>query len=1338
MKKAIWKRRAFAFLVAAAMVIPQGVYAADTEGTETPENVITEEIKVHENGCTLAPDHEGGCVTVPAENTEETQPEKVHEEGCTLDSNHEGDCVTEPVENTEEPQEKEPEEDSMMESSESEVEEQEEAMLLGEPETGNKIYVSNTGNDDNATGTDDKPYKSLAKAVNAARDGDIIVVLDNITVEGTDGVARITDKHLTIEGANEDVTITRGKDLTGADDNQSHYHSAMIEVTTNGSEDSENASSVTLRNIILTDEGQHDGTYFAQTNTSSISGSNLDFVQDSMVTAHGKSNRDVYIILDEGVVLRDFGGMSAVYGTTSAHIVMKDKAVIEDIDVTDRKKSETPHKDETGPAGAVWLQSASFEMEDGAKIRNVTGRAVYVDGGSADIGGTISDITGDPDMWQEKNGAAIHLRGGAVAHLNGDSRENPNSGKIEGIKNSGTSAVFMVGSEFYMNAGSSIRNCGEGVKGIYEFGNIGNYLEMDGEITGIQKDNEININVETSINPSNVPLPLKCKIGPNAEIHNNIVRNGAVYMQTVDGELEIYGKIYNNINDGDTSAAGIYMAHNHKHSVVTMYDGAEICNNEASKYGGLIVSNATFIMEGGIISGNKASEYGGVYVRNSGTFIMKDGTIENNESYTRGGGISYQATLNDGNEPNVRLEKGTIKGNKLGEKTQDITVINEGFSHINRNMSISDSMNIGNPDIYLEKYNIVLKNPADINVKFGNAGSQAISALTTASQSKGWSNTELASLWCQNTADSTELVLSKPATGIDDSLPIYAAVAETGTDGEVSGTVNFYGVKDDGTLLHVTFPSGNANGYAVALVQPTTNYGSMNITAPESLNIKKDTVIHYQATYTLSENLKNQANTLSDITLKIALNPALNVKPEDVKINSAVFEKTNVQYSNGVLIISVNTKGDLSNVSDLKTTVDFTADIAGQMAGTDIIATGDFTAKMDATDIYVPANTATTKLVDMTTYTITASAGANGSISPSGDVVVDAGVDQTFTITPDSGYVISDVKVDGVSKGAVNSYTFTNVTANHTISVTFERESGGGSSSGGSHTSNTYWVRYHNDDDVEKDGKFIPGETVTVKDNVFTAPVGKVLAGWSLEEDGKVDYKVGDTFRMPGSSVDLYAVWKDAETESHSAYISGYPDGTVGPDKTITRAEAATMFYNLLADKNGDAKAFADVPANQWYAKAVMTLAGKGVISGYPDGTFKPNAPITRAEFVTMAMNFANADKGTVCSFPDVPQNMWYYGAIAGATQNGWISGYPDGTFGPDRYITRAEVTSVINRMENRAADMSFMMDHLNELRTFSDLSFGHWAYGSMMEAANGHDYTRANQNSYEAWVEIH
>ena len=295
----------------------------------------------------------------------------------------------------------------------------------------------------------------------------------------------------------------------------------------------------------------------------------------------------------------------------------------------------------------------------------------------------------------------------------------------------------------------------------------------------------------------------------------------------------------------------------------------------------------------------------------------------------------------------------------------------------------------------------------------------------------------------------------------------------------------------------------------------------------------------------------------------------------------------------------------------------------------------------------------------------------------------------------------------------------------------------GGSSSGGSLTSNTYYVRYHNDDDIVKDGRFVPGETVTVRGDIFTAPRGKVLAGWSLEENGKVDYKVGDTFRMPGSSYDLYAVWKNAETLTHAAYISGYPDGTVGPDRTITRAEAATMFYNLLSNKSSTARTFADVPMNQWYANAVTTLAGMGVINGYPDGTFKPDAPITRAEFVTMAMNFAKADKGTACSFADVPENMWYYGAIAGATENGWISGYPDGTFGPARNITRAEVTSVINRMENRAADMMFIVENLNDLRTFSDLPFQHWAYGSMMEAANGHDYTREQENTYEVWTGI-
>ena len=372
------------------------------------------------------------------------------------------------------------------------------------------------------------------------------------------------------------------------------------------------------------------------------------------------------------------------------------------------------------------------------------------------------------------------------------------------------------------------------------------------------------------------------------------------------------------------------------------------------------------------------------------------------------------------------------------------------------------------------------------------------------------------------------------------------------------------------------------------------------------------------------------------------------------------------------------------------------------------------------------------------TFTITASAGTNGSISPSGTVTVTEGNDITFTITPDKGYKISDVIVDGESIGAEESYTFKNVKEAHTIEAVFETKSDGGSSSGGSSyslSSEAYYVRYHDDDDLVKDGKYGEGERVTVKGDVFEAPLGKALAGWSTEEDGKVEYVPGDTFRMPDKSVNLYAVWED-ETQIHNAYISGYPDGTVGPDKTITRAEAAVMFYNLLDEKSGYINTFTDVPENQWYSEAVITLAGMGVVNGYLDGTFRPDAPITRAEFVTMAVNFAKAGNGTYCSFADVSQDMWYYGAVAKASEKGWIGGYPDGTFGPERYITRAEVTVIINRMENREADMEFIAENMKDMNTFTDLPSSHWAYSSMMEAANGHKYVRGEGYAKEIWTE--
>ena len=1643
MKKGLWKRRAFAFLVAAAMVIPQGVYAAETGENEAPENVITESVpeKVHVDGCTLAPDHEGDCVTAPERVHEEgctlapdhegdcvTEPERVHEEGCTLAPDHEGDCVTEPAESTEEQPERVHEDGCVLPSDhegECEVEKQEEAMLLKAPRAEEMIYVSSAGSDD-GKGTVNSPYASLKKAVEAAADGATIIVKDNITVNE---LARIVDKDITITSADPEnpVTITRGDNFEQDQDNaRSTYNPAMIEVTTPSSQ----GASLRLENIVLDDAGKHEGSIFAQASDGEDKSKNSSIVQDAIVAAYGTDTATAEIILGEGAVLKDFGGMSAVRVTGGATLTMENGSEICDEAVTDRKKDTDGG---VGPAGAVWVQGTEATMEEGAKIHDVIGRAFYIDGTAGDgvnINGTISDIKTDADMWQGKNGAAVHIRNSANVVL-GETFLFDNTNVPTKID----SVIFNCSGTLDMKANAVIRDfAGTAIQGLGSMDEpkIPIRIYIDGEITGMRVPEKDQAGNAINLNNSN---DLYCKIGENAKIHDNMVMSGAVYLQGDNVKLDLYGEIVNNTSTQHT--AGIWVANNLRgHSQVTMYPGAKISGNVSNtgEAAAVIVSMGTFTMEGGEISNNytidsNGESGGALCVRRGGTFIMNAGAISDNYSSKSGGGIKYIADSWGGNDnlalPNIQLNGGTITGNVMNADIQkdadgnyiaengmsnDITIAKSNYSHVNRNVSISDEMVIGEPSIYLEKYNVVLRNPADINVKFGNASDNIVAALTGSVAGQGWRDNELVSLWVDSENPAIELDFGGAI--YDEALPVYAAVVKSTETGEVSldpfevedYVPVFYNVTEQNGGLHVAFPDNSANGYAVALVQPTEDYGTMNITAPNTVTMEDGAVIDYTVTYEMSENLANRlanGENLKNITMNVRFDKNVNIDPAQIKLISDMFDMVNATYSGNTLTVTCSMKDGWQNAASKNATLKFAADANALSVNEVVTASGDFNGEIERADsspviVFVPANAVqtevvtnascvTVKLADLIVYmggehgfgnvvndesghvessnslpepgfvfelpdkissvgeiefveensgktwkavpydgkstrvyklesgngqdpvrveftkddgtkvvsdefkvgdalnqklhmaiykgavgTVVAKVGgdkypvisqdatlevrgttnqvkyADVSTNPAlqvGEPALKADSNTTFTInegdvlaSKDGVALLFDNIIENTAsennrtellkdraetelKNSYNECAFdlkyldlvdrhngnTWVKASEDVTVywpypegtdkttDFEllhfedlhrdmsnnevagdiasckvspvkftklddyiefkigsggfspfalvwegKESDGGSSSGGGHTSNTYYVRYHNDDETEKDGKFIPGETVTVKGNVFTAPVGKALAGWSLEEDGKVDYKVGDTFRMPGSSVDLYAVWKDAETESHSAYISGYPDGTVGPDKTITRAEAATMFYNLLTDKTGDAKTFTDVPVNQWYAKAVMTLAGKGVISGYPDGTFKPDASITRAEFVTMAMNFANAEKGTACSFPDVPQNMWYYGAIAGATQNGWISGYPDGTFGPDRYITRAEVTSVINRMENRAADMSFMMDHLDELRTFSDLSFGHWAYGSMMEAANGHDYTRADQNSYESWVDIH
>ena len=205
--------------------------------------------------------------------------------------------------------------------------------------------------------------------------------------------------------------------------------------------------------------------------------------------------------------------------------------------------------------------------------------------------------------------------------------------------------------------------------------------------------------------------------------------------------------------------------------------------------------------------------------------------------------------------------------------------------------------------------------------------------------------------------------------------------------------------------------------------------------------------------------------------------------------------------------------------------------------------------------------------------------------------------------------------------------------------------------------------------------------------------------------------------------------------DDHFAYMVG-SGGAFRPTDNLTRAEAAQVLYNLLTDKTmGDRDVtFSDVTEERWFYTAVMTLASHGIIRGYSDGTFRPNAYITRAEFATLCSRFDDLTDGDM-TFSDVPETHWAYKYIVSAASKGWITGYSDGTFRPDNNILRGEVVALLNRVLERYPDKEFIDAHEAELRSFSDVSKSYWNYYGIMEAANGHNYTKENKE--ETWISL-
>ena len=210
--------------------------------------------------------------------------------------------------------------------------------------------------------------------------------------------------------------------------------------------------------------------------------------------------------------------------------------------------------------------------------------------------------------------------------------------------------------------------------------------------------------------------------------------------------------------------------------------------------------------------------------------------------------------------------------------------------------------------------------------------------------------------------------------------------------------------------------------------------------------------------------------------------------------------------------------------------------------------------------------------------------------------------------------------------------------------------------------------------------------------------------------------------------------------EIHFNYVIGYTDGTIRPNNDISRAEVATIFFRLLTDEartqyTTTAGNFTDVKAGMWCNRAIATLTNMGIIKGYTDGSFQPNKSITRAELATIIARFAKLDVNTK-TFSDI-NGHWAQKNIELAAGNGWINGYEDGTFRPNNNITRAETFAMINRVLDRQTESVSDLLPTSDMNMWSDnMDADAWYYKDVQEATNYHKCDRVGDSVYEKWTE--
>ena len=809
-------------------------------------------------------------------------------------------------------------------------------------------------------------------------------------------------------------------------------------------------------------------------------------------------------------------------------------------------------------------------------------------------------------------------------------------------------------------------------------------------------------------------------IGSTMVMNNGTISNNSTYQTSGQGSYGagVYVADYANSSGGDTlftaTPASFEM------------NGGKITGNKALDYGGGIVTfpqqskKITININNGEISGNKVTKgSGGAVAAFFGVteLNIKGGTLTENSAYQFGGGVFlYQAT-------NVTISGGTISENKAlrggggvclregsavkqtggsiennvakvgggiysGTYTMTGGVIkdnNNSLTEAARLSTLGDGVFVGtafnlgnnaeistNNDVYLTAGDSIPKEGRYINVISQYTGASTAKPIQIHSEDRTVENTEIGTQLVRYTTDAGGEVAAAKADTDGIFVPSWKM-----PEGLVIGQSKAAGKTDWMTYV----PAVKIQYQWVSTDNPT------DVTPPANDYIRTGRAYTAKA-----QQNSHQGYTFdgwyTDTTCTVPY-----VNGTVLNTDTVLYGRWKAEHGNlSVAKTVAGNNGDTSKAFNFTVTLGDTGinGTFGEMTFADGVATFVLKHGESKTAVGLPAGityTVTEAEADKDGYTTT-------SVNASGSIIKDDTAAVTFTNTRNSS------------------------SSHHSTRYTLHYESNGGTA--------------YKDERYSSGTKVTLDKTPTRESYTFTGwyadkALTQKITSVTMNSD-KTVYAGWEATGVPDK----------LNGDDHFAYVIGYPDGKVHPKGNISRAETATIFFRLLKadirDRNLTAdNEFSDVSDGQWHNKAISTMAKLGIVKGRRADRFDPDASITRAEFAAICARFNTKPVENSGSFSDI-SGHWAENEIERAAAFGWISGYPDGTFHPDARITRAEAMTMINRVLCRMPQSE--SDLLDSMVTWPDNKPSDWHYLAVQEATNSHDFNRQGEVG-ESWTKL-